>query len=48
MVRLIIIIIFRSEERSNSSDPSVLSMKSDRSMKIPIELKKGDSQFDQR
>ncbi|XP_067222144.1 NACHT, LRR and PYD domains-containing protein 3-like [Chanodichthys erythropterus] len=35
-------------ERSHSPDPSVLSMKSDKSMKTPIQLKNGDSQFNQR
>ncbi|XP_056092864.1 NLR family CARD domain-containing protein 3-like isoform X2 [Rhinichthys klamathensis goyatoka] len=41
------LMFFRSLERSVSHVPSVLSMKSDKSMKIPIQFKKGDSQFDQ-
>ncbi|XP_048015957.1 NACHT, LRR and PYD domains-containing protein 12-like [Megalobrama amblycephala] len=34
-------------ERSHSPVPSVLSMKSDKSMKMPIHLKNGESLFDQ-
>ncbi len=39
---------FSSEERSHSPDPSVWSLKSDKSMKIPIQLKDGESVFDHR
>jgi len=40
---------FRSDERSNSSDPSVLSMNSDKSMKIANHLLKNEnSLYDQR
>ncbi|KAK2880719.1 hypothetical protein Q8A67_017987 [Cirrhinus molitorella] len=36
-----------SEERSHSPDPSVWSLKSDKSMRMPIQLKDGESLFDQ-